>query len=234
MRLNISRSPRPRRACRFLFLPLLFMVAVCGRLVVPAAASQSNSDSERAGSPIVDKSTVRIDAVKRGGMLVQASGLGNLRDIGEGHFEAHLLIPGWAFNEVDTGQSATTNTRKGIVSGKVIHKYSMKDNGVFQVDLSLEGHLPEGLRNDMPVDGSIQLGRIEDVLFVRQPAFAPPNSKVSVFKVAEDGKTATRVLVEFGRPSANTIQVVNGLQAGDKIILSDMSRYDLFDSIRLN
>ena|SRR5215472_8542796 len=83
-------------------------------------------------------------------MLVQASGLGNLRDIGEGHFEAHLLIPGWAFNEVDTGQSATTNTRKGIVSGKVIHKYSMKDNGVFQVDLSLEGHLPEGLRRICP------------------------------------------------------------------------------------
>jgi hypothetical protein len=110
----------------------------------------------------------------------------------------------------------------------------MKDNGVFQVDVSLEGKLPDGLQNAMPVGGFVQLGQIDDILYVGHPALAAPNSEVSIFKVAEDGKTATRVLVQFGETSVNTIQVLNGLQVGDKIILSNMSAYGSFNSIKLN
>ena len=110
----------------------------------------------------------------------------------------------------------------------------MKDDGVFQVDVSLEGKLPDGLQNAVPVEGFVHLGRIDEILYVRHPAFAPPNSKVSIFKVAEAGKTATRVWVQFGETSVNTIQVLNGLQVGDKIILSDMSAYDSSNSINLN
>jgi hypothetical protein len=110
----------------------------------------------------------------------------------------------------------------------------MKDNGAFQVDVSLEGNLPDGLQNRMAVEGFVHLGRIDYTLYVRRPTFAAPNSKVSIFKVAKDGNTATRVLVEFGESSVNTIQVLNGLQVGDQIILSDMSAYDSFNSIKLN
>jgi hypothetical protein len=199
-----------------------------------AVGRQPQSESERAAGPVVYKSTLWIDAVKRGEMLVQAGGLGSLRKTDDGHFEAQLLIPGWALNKVQAGQIASTNTRKGIVSGRVIRKYPMKDNGVFQVNVSLEGNLPDGLQNATPVEGFVHLGRIDDTLYVRGPAFAPPNSKVSIFKVAEDGKTATRVWVQFGETSVNTIQVLNGLQLGDKIILSDMSAYDSSNSINLN
>jgi len=192
------------------------------------------TQSERAAGPVVYKSALWIEAVKTGGMLVQASGLGSLRKTDDGHFEAQLLIPGWALNRVEEGQTASTNTRKGIVSGKVIRTYPMKDNGAFQVDVSLEGKLPDGLQNATPVEGFVRLGRIDDTLYVGRPAIAAPNSKVSIFKVAEDGKTATRVWVQFGETSVNTLQVLNGLQVGDKIILSDMSAYDSFDSIRLN
>jgi HlyD family secretion protein len=199
-----------------------------------AVGRLAQAESERAAGPVVGKSTVWVEAVKTGEMLVQASGLGSLRRTDDGHFEAQLLIPGWALNRVQAGQIASTNTRKGIVSGKVIRKYPMKDNGVFQVDVSLEGKLPDGLQNGMPVEGFVHLGRLDDTLYVRRPVFAAPDSKVSIFKVAEDDKTATRVLVQFGETSVNTIQVLNGLQVGDKIILSDMSAYDPFDSIKLN
>jgi HlyD family secretion protein len=220
MTLDIIRSLRSPLASGFVLLSLLFITA-CGRLEVSA-------------DPVVYKSALWIEAVERGEMLVQASGLGNLRKTDDGHFEAQLLMPGWALKKVEAGQMASTNTRKGIVSGKVIRKYPMKDNGVFQVDISLEGNLPDGLQNGMPVEGFVHLGRIDYTLFVRPPSFAPPNSKVSIFKVAEDGNTATRVQVEFGESSVNTIQVLNGLQAGDQIIISDMSAYDAFNSIKLN
>jgi HlyD family secretion protein len=102
------------------------------------------------------------------------------------------------------------------------------------VDCRLEGELPPGARPDMSVDGTIQLEKLEDVVFVGRPVFGQPESTVSLFKIDPDGKGATRVQVKFGRSSVNTIEIRDGLKVGDQVILSDMSAWDQHDRIKLN
>ena len=101
------------------------------------------------------------------------------------------------------------------------------------MDVALDGPLPQGAVPDLSVDGTITLERLSDVLYVDRPAFGQPDSTVSLFKVTADGKEAVRVPVKFGRSSVNSIEIVNGLQVGDTVVLSDMSRWDGFDRIRL-
>ena len=101
------------------------------------------------------------------------------------------------------------------------------------VDVELLGALPQGARPDLSVDGTIDLDRMQDVLYVGRPAFGNENSTISLFRVSPDGKTATRVPVKVGRASVNNIQVLEGLKAGDTVILSDMSRWDSADRVRL-
>jgi HlyD family secretion protein len=105
-------------------------------------------------------------------------------------------------------------------------------NGTRTVDVSLEGELPRGAVPDLSVDGTIELERLNEVLFVGRPAFGQDQSTVGLFKEAEDG-SASRVQVKLGRSSVNTIEVVSGLNVGDSVILSDMSAWDAFDRIRL-
>jgi multidrug efflux pump subunit AcrA (membrane-fusion protein) len=107
-------------------------------------------------------------------------------------------------------------------------------NGTVTVDVELAGALPLGARPDLSVDGTIDLDRMADVLFVGRPAFGNENSTISLFKLGVDGKTAVRVPVKVGRASVNSIQVIEGLKDGDTVILSDMSRWDNTDRIRLN
>jgi HlyD family secretion protein len=107
-------------------------------------------------------------------------------------------------------------------------------NGTRTVDVELSGALPPGAVPDLSVDGTIDLDRMADVLFVGRPAFGNENSTISLFKLSADGKTAVRVPVKVGRASVNSIQVIEGLQNGDTVILSDMSRWDNTDKIRLN
>jgi len=106
-------------------------------------------------------------------------------------------------------------------------------NGTVTVDVELEGALPLGARPDLSVDGTIDLERMTDVLFVGRPAFGNENSTISLFKVSADSKGAVRVPVKVGRASVNQIQVIEGLQEGDTVILSDMGRYDNTDRVRL-
>jgi HlyD family secretion protein len=102
------------------------------------------------------------------------------------------------------------------------------------VDVTLDGPPPPGARPDLSVDGTITLERLDNVLYVGRPAFGQEKSTVGMFKIDPDGKTATRVPVEMGRSSVNTIEIIRGLKEGDSVILSDMSRLDSQDRIRLD
>jgi HlyD family secretion protein len=135
--------------------------------------------------------------------------------------------------DVQIGQVAAIDTRNGVVPGKVSRIDPAVQNGTVTVDVALNGTLPKGARPDLTVDGTIELERLEDVLFVGRPAQGQPESLVGLFRLGEDGE-ADRVKVKLGRASVNTIEVVEGLKEGEQVILSDTSAWDAFDRIRLN
>ncbi|HKE31742.1 MAG TPA: RND transporter, partial [Candidatus Angelobacter sp.] len=125
------------------------------------------------------------------------------------------------------------DTHNGIIPGKVIRIDPAAQNGTFTVDVELQGELPKGARPDLSVDGTITMEKLENVLYVGRPAFGQEKSTVGMFRVDADEKTAVRVPVELGRSSVNSIEIVRGLQEGQEVILSDMSRWDNVDRIRL-
>jgi HlyD family secretion protein len=136
--------------------------------------------------------------------------------------------------DVEIGQVASVDTRNGIVPGKVARVDPAAQNGTVTVDVALTDALPKGARPDLTVDGTIELERLDDVLYVGRPAQGQPDSLVGLFRLSEGTSEASRVKVRLGRASVNTIEVVEGLQQGDQVILSDTSAWDAFDRIRLN
>lgn len=148
--------------------------------------------------------------------------------------KAALKIAETQARDIQIGQPAEIDTHNGVISGKVMRIDLSVVNGTVTVDVELAGPLPLGARPDLSVDGTIDLDRMSDVLYVGRPAFGNENSTISLFKLGEDGKTAVRVPVKVGRASVNSIQVLEGLKEGDTVILSDMSRWDNTDRIRLN
>jgi HlyD family secretion protein len=148
--------------------------------------------------------------------------------------KAQLQIPEVLAKDVKLGQTATVDTRNGIINGHVSRVAPSVQDGTVLVDVALEGQLPEGARPDLSVDGTIEIERLADVLYVGRPSYGQPNSKVELFKLSADGKTAVRVPVELGRMSVSTVEIVSGLQTGDKVILSDTSAQDGYNKIRLN
>jgi HlyD family secretion protein len=151
-----------------------------------------------------------------------------------GRLKAELKIAETQAKDIQIGQSATIDTRNGIVPGKVIRMDSASQNGTVTVDVRMEGDLPKGARPDLSVDGAIELENLKDALFVGRPAFGQENSTVGIFRLDEDGRGASRVQVKLGRSSVTSIEIVEGLKAGDQVILSDTSAWDAFDRIRLN
>jgi HlyD family secretion protein len=147
--------------------------------------------------------------------------------------KAEIKIAETQAKDVQLGQAAQVDTRNGIVNGHVIRIDPSVQNGTRTVDVSLEGDLPKGAVPDLSVDGTIELERLADVLFMGRPAFGQDQSTVGIFKVDSTGSEASRVQVTLGRSSVNTVEIVSGLQAGDKVILSDMSAWDAFDRVRL-
>jgi HlyD family secretion protein len=147
--------------------------------------------------------------------------------------KASLKIAETQARDIQIGQPAEVDTHNGVIAGKVMRIDPAVQNGTVTVDVELAGALPQGARPDLSVDGTIDLERMTDVLYVGRPALGPENSTISLFKVSADGKTAVRVPVKVGRASVNSIQVIEGLQAGDTVILSDMGRWDSTDKIRL-
>jgi HlyD family secretion protein len=147
--------------------------------------------------------------------------------------KAALKIPETQARDIQIGQPAEIDTHNGLISGKVTRIDPAVQNGTVTVDVELLGDLPQGARPDLSVDGTIDLDRLADVLYVGHPAIGNENSTISLFRLAPDGKYATRVPVKIGRASVNSIQIIGGLQVGDKVILSDMSRWDSADRVKL-
>jgi HlyD family secretion protein len=147
--------------------------------------------------------------------------------------KAALQIAETQAHDIQLGQPASIDTHNGIVPGHVTRIDPAVVNGTRTVDVTLDGPLPPGAVPQLSVDGTIDLERMTDVLYVGRPALGNENSTLSLFKVDPDGKGATRVPVKVGRASVNNIQVLEGLKEGDTVILSDMSRYDNVDRVRL-
>ena len=146
--------------------------------------------------------------------------------------KAELRIAETQARDLTIGQIASVDTRSGFIPGKVIRIDPSAVNGTVTVDIALEGELPRGARPDLSVDGTIELERLENVLFVGRPAFGQEQSTVGLFKLDATGE-ATRSQVQLGRSSVNTIEVLGGLAEGDQVVLSDMSAWDQFERIRL-
>ena len=147
--------------------------------------------------------------------------------------KAALQIAETQAHDIQLDQPAEIDTHNGIVAGHVTRIDPAVVNGTRTVDVALDGPLPPGAVPQLSVDGTIDQERLQNVLYVGRPAFGNPNSTISLFKIDPDGKTATRVPVKVGKASVTQIQILDGLKEGDRVILSDMSRYDNTDKVRL-
>src|SRR5262245_33927191 len=150
-----------------------------------------------------------------------------------GRLKAELQIAETQVKDVMVGQMASIDTRNGIIPGRVIRIDPAAVNGTVKVDVQLEGEYPSGTRPDQSVDGTIDIERLTNVLFVGRPAYGQPDSTVGIFRVAANGE-ANRIQVKLGRSSVNQIEIVDGLKEGDQVVLSDMSAWDSYDRVRLN
>jgi len=148
--------------------------------------------------------------------------------------KAELKVPETQAKDIIIGQKAAIDTRNGVIPGHVIRIDPAVQAGTVTVDVKLDGALPQGARPDLSVDGTIELEHLENVVYVGRPAFGQPNSTVGLFRLEPDGQGALRVQVKLGRTSVNTIEVLEGLQVGNQVILSDMSAWDAYDRVRLN
>jgi HlyD family secretion protein len=147
--------------------------------------------------------------------------------------KAEIKIPETQAKDITIGQPASVDTRNGIVKGLVSRIDPSVQNGTVTVDVQFSDPLPLGARPDLSVDGTIELDNLKDVLYVGRPVHGQADSTIGLFKLIDDGSEATRVNVKIGKVSVNSVQVLEGLKVGDKVILSDMSSMDAFDRIRL-
>jgi HlyD family secretion protein len=150
------------------------------------------------------------------------------------HLMATLKVAETQARDVQIDEPASIDTHNGVVAGTVMRVDPAVQNGTVTVDVKLTGDLPKGARPDLSIDGTIDLERLENVLYVGRPALGQENTTISLFKLRTDGQEAVRVPVKVGRASVNSIQVIEGLKEGDAVILSDMSRWDNTDRIRLD
>ena len=151
-----------------------------------------------------------------------------------GRLKAEVRIAETQARDIELGQVASIDTRNGVVPGRVVRIDPASENGTVKVDVALEGPLPKGARPDLSVDGTIELERLTDVLYVGRPAFGQEQSTVGLFKLEPGGSGAVRTQVKLGRSSVNTVEILEGLNVGDQVVLSDMSAWDAFDRVRLN
>lgn len=187
-------------------------------------------------------------------MRVRAGASGVLRDLGSpqleegqwvlagmrlatvvqpGRLKAELRIPETQARDVVIGQGALIDTRTDTIQGHVSRVDPASQGGTVTVDVALEGELPRGARPDLSVDGTIEIERLDNVLYMGRPAYGQSHSVVGIFQVDPDGNTARRVNVRLGRASVNQIEIVDGLAKGAVVVLSDMSRWDAVDRVRI-
>jgi HlyD family secretion protein len=170
--------------------------------------------------------------VEVGQRVTQGTNLARVADPTK--LKAQIKIAETQAKDIQINQKASIDTRNGIVEGHVIRVDPAVEQGTVTVDVAIDGKLPKGARPDLSVDGTIELERLDNVVYVGRPAFGQDNSTVGLFKLVDGGSEAVRTPVKLGRSSVNTIEIVNGLQPGDQVILSDTSAWDSHDRIRLN
>ncbi len=212
---------------------------------VQLASSQTKIDSAKAQLDLYQKQEEELQV--RAGIAGVLQPLATPVQVGEhvtaGTSVAEVIIPNQLkaalqiaetqAHDIQLGQPAEIDTHNGIVPGHVSRIDPMVLNGTRTVDVTLDGPLPPGAVPQLSVDGTIDLQHLHDVLYVGRPAFGNPYSTISLFRYDPDGKTATRVQVKVGGASVTEIQILDGLKEGDRVILSDMSRYDANDRVRL-
>jgi HlyD family secretion protein len=169
-------------------------------------------------------------AVDKGQQVAPGANL--VRVVDPTKLKANVRISETTMRDLALNLPASIDTRNGIVKGHVIRIDPAAVGGTVGVDVALDEALPAGARQDMSVDGTVELEQLTNVLYVQHPAFGQENSTVTLFRLAPNEQDASRVSVKFGKASVNYIEVTSGLQAGDKVILSDMSAYDQFERIR--
>ncbi len=150
------------------------------------------------------------------------------------HLKAELRIAETQAKDVEIGQRVTIDTRNGLIEGEVIRIDPAVQDGTVTVDASLTGELPKGVRPDLSVDGTIEIERLENVLYVGRPAYGQAGTTIDLFRLLEDGEMAERVEVRLGKSSVKTIEIVAGLTEGDEVILSDTSAWETYNKLRLN
>ena len=148
--------------------------------------------------------------------------------------KAQVKIAETQAKDIQINQTAVIDTRNGTVNGHVVRVDPAVEQGTVTVDVAIDGELPKGARPDLSVDGTIELERLNDVIYVGRPAFGQENNTVGIFKLVAGSNQAVRTPVKLGKSSVNTIEIVSGLQPGDQVILSDTSAWDSHERIRLN
>ena len=147
--------------------------------------------------------------------------------------KAELKIAETQAKDIEIGQSAEIDTRNGVMAGKVSRKDPAAANGTVTVDVTLTDELLRGAVPDLSVDGTIQLERLENILYVGRPSLGQEQSTVGLFKLTSPAGDASRVQVALGKSSVNAIEVKSGLKEGEQVVLSDMSAWDAFERVRL-
>src|SRR5262245_535759 len=254
MIMKTNRTRRPLRQWPFLLAPAI-LIGVSAWLVIPDANSQQAPQSRGAQSasngpasapsvsstsrqsqllPVVNRSTIIVASVERGTMTILRRGLGVLAPADYGRLKAIIQMAAIQAKGIRIGQPASIDTRPGIISGKVINVGSDDSGADIPIDISLEDDLPKSARAGLDVDGVIEIDRLDDVLYLQRPDFGRDGGVSSLFKLEEGGATASRVSVKFGKSSATVVEILDGLNLGDKVIISGMSRYADVNTIRLN
>ena len=230
--LDIPRESNQRqRRIRMIIYSIVGVAAVAGVTVFLAHLKPA--------APVVDKTAVWIDIVKKGPMVIGVRALGIVAPQTKGakapsnSTTVRLRIPQAQAKDVRGGEAATIDTHNGIVPGHVAGVVPDVIGGVMTVEVKLDGPAPEGTKPGQEVDGTVEVEKLDNVMFVGRPVFGQPNTTISLYKVDPDGNGANLVQVHLGRASVNTIEVLSGLQPADKVILSDMSAWDSFNRIRL-
>jgi HlyD family secretion protein len=173
---------------------------------------------------------LQLVPVERGAQISPGTNLARVAN--PSNLKAELRIAETQTKDIKPGQYAEVDTRNGIVKGHVSRIDPASSGGTVGVDVIMDGPMPAGARPDLSVDGTIQLERLDNIIYVGRPAFGQENSTVTIFKVSPNGE-AHQTKVKLGRASVNTIEIIDGLQPGDQVILSDMSQFDAFDRVQL-
>ena len=213
-------------------------------VVAQLAAQQARVDQHKAMARLkqAQLDSLRVRAGTRGVLALLpvevgqqvAPGANLARVANPERLKAEIKIPETQAKDVQIGQLAAVDTHNGIIAGRVARMDATVLEGSVTVDVVLEEALPKGARPELSVDGTIELERLEHVLHVARPAFGQGNSQVSLFRLLEQGRRAARVRVQFGRTSVNLVEILEGLNEGDQVIVSDMSAWDSFEQLRID